>query len=300
MWNGYEGKYFEGRDFYDWGLDLDLQETHGKFKNEIETLAIYSSSIIKSNNILPIDILNKNEKELLERMIHNLTKREISDIYNIYDYKIAKKQYPKFKEITKGLRLNEFSFMQAKTFANMRVNFNNIHYKMVLTHLCTILDECLSGFIKAIAMYYNGIVENINIRTNITDIEKIENRTDMREYFIDNALKYEKNFSGVIEKTKFLLNKYCSDKKYDYSKILCLKVERDCIIHRNGKYDKKAMQLLGKFAKENEEIILNDKKIRTYISESIKLINFLEEELNDYYFKDFKVPPLKSTLSELE
>ena len=129
MWNGYEGKYFEGRDFYDWGLDLDLQEIHGKFKNEIETLAIYSSSIIKSNNILPIDILNKNEKELLERMIHNLTKREISDIYNIYDYKIAKKQYPKFKEITKGLRLNEFSFIQAKTFANMRVNFNNIHYK---------------------------------------------------------------------------------------------------------------------------------------------------------------------------
>lgn len=36
MWKGYEGKYFKGKDFYDWGTDNDISKVCDEFQEEYE------------------------------------------------------------------------------------------------------------------------------------------------------------------------------------------------------------------------------------------------------------------------
>lgn len=295
MWEGYEGKYFKGRDFYDWGIDYELQEIIQKFNNDVDTIELYSSSIIKARDIVPLKTtdLDKKEIKLLELILLHFENREIEEMYSIFDYKDAIEKFPKLKDFTTNIQLNDFSFHFIIVFAYTNINFKKVHFRMVLTQLCTIIDECLSIIIKAIGMYYSGIIDNMNIKSNLQEVEKIKNATDLREYFLENALRYEKNFSGIAEKIKFLINKYCRNKQYDYSNIIKMKVQRDCIIHRNNKYDKKAIQILGNKYKENDEIVLDEKTIKKYIDDSKQLINFLKEEIEFYYLGDFAIPTIK-------
>ena len=105
----------------------------------------------------------------------------------------------------------------------------------------------------------------------------------MREYFIDNIIRFDKQYSGITEKIKFLLNNYSLVDQYVFFKIRQLKIERDCIVHRNGIYDKDSAKQLNNNVKENEYIILDKEKVNKYIEESIKLMDFLEEKIVNYY-----------------
>lgn len=288
MWQGYEGKYFEGRDFYDWGIDIDIEKIVMQFQQKLDTLMIYSASILKAKDIVPLNTseLNTNVKKIIEILLRNFRRDEIIDMYTIYSYTDVIKKYPIIKENLKNIIENEYDFYFAILHAHTNVNFRNIHYKMVVTQLCTILDECLANIIKVIGMYYSEIVEKSNIRTSYKEIEKIDNNTDLREYFLDSALRYERSFSGIVEKTKFLLNKYAKNEKYDSSIIFEMKINRDCIIHRNSKYDKKAISILGNKYEEENEIELNDIKMQKYFDECKKFIEFLEEHIVDFYLNN--------------
>ena len=111
----------------------------------------------------------------------------------------------------------------------------------------------------------------------------------MKELFVDNALRYENSFSGILEKMKFLINKFCSNKKINISTFIQLKIERDCIVHRNGKYDSRDVQLLGNKVNAGDYVVLNEGKIKKYIVDCLFIINFFEENLCEYYINNFVV-----------
>lgn len=286
MWTGYEGKYFQGRDFYEWGIDYELQKIIQKFDNNIDTLDLYSSSIMNTNDI-PINInqFNKKEQEVIEQILKYFSDKEIEEMYNMCEYKELLDKYPKLKEFMNNIDEDEAdtSFRFIIIFCNIKANFKNIHLKMVLIHLCTIIDEILSEIIKAIGMYYSIAIKDINIKISLKEIEEIKNKTDLKEYFLDKALRHEKSLSGIIEKIKFIMKRYCEDNKYDYSNIKKMKFQRDCIIHRNSTYDKKTAQDLDEKYLENEQISLTQEDIKIYIEDSKKLIYFLQEKIEDYY-----------------
>ncbi|QZY56653.1 hypothetical protein [Crassaminicella profunda] len=309
--NENKGKFFEGRDFYEWGINFDMDKIKDEFEKEIDTLDFYRNnhSNITKFGAVDLDKLDYKKKKIFNIFIENkISLKDIEWIYNklvneeffllenaekINDYMYIEEsiitqiieKYPVFE----NLKENDCFFIEEiAILAKLYLKQKYIHNKMCLINLYTILDEYIADIIKVIGMYDSRFLDNENISIPYKEVRQFNN-DDIKELAINVMLS--KTVSGVNEKINKLLN-YLDFKEKNsllFDSIRLFNAERNMLIHNRGVYNKRAIKLIGGGnakklkIKEGEKVEVTDKKVEEYLKISKDIMELINDKISKKY-----------------
>ncbi|MGM1048146.1 MAG: hypothetical protein ACQEXX_18665 [Bacillota bacterium] len=290
--SNYEGKFFKGRDFYDWGIDYEVVKVKEKFLADINLLRFYRANFSKNttfgtinfNDLIPI------QKEIIDIVLSNASLEDLDYILNnnIGDLIVKYPWLTKIIELEKSLEY-ENSFIETMVATEFMKQLY-IHNKMCFVNTYTILDEYLSDLIKSLGMYLDNFLSEVNIKVNYKQLLEFENDTDLKEFFIDSAMLSDKNFSGVVNKIRYLLKYLNVTSEFIWkTDIRIFNEERNCVIHNKGCLNKKAIKHIGEeFAhelklSENMKVLIDNNKVDSYIDLTENIINFFSAKIMKTY-----------------
>lgn len=289
----YEGKFFEGRDFYDWGLDYEIIKIKDMYHADINLLRFYRENFFQESRIGTINFkeLTPIQKEIIEIILSNATLEDLENILHSHKDDLIDK-YPWItKIIVLEEKLEERDSFFETIIANEYMKQLHIHNKMCFVNTYTLLDEFLAELIKALGMYVENFLSEVNIRINYKQLLKIENDTDLKEYFIDSAMISDKNFSGVVNKVRYVLKHLNATSEFKWlDDIKLLNEKRNCLIHNKGYLNKKAIKNIGEELvdklklSENMKVQLDNKEVDAYVDLTEKIINYFSVKTLNTYF----------------
>lgn len=291
--SNYEGNFFKGRDFYDWGVDYEVIKVKEKFLADINLLRFYRVNFsrnttfgtINFNDLIPI------QKEIIDIVLSNasledldyILRNKIGDLIDKYSW------LTKIIELEKSLGYRD-SFIETM-IANEFMKQLYIHNKMCFVNTYTILDEYLAELIKSLGMYLDDFLSEVNIKVNYKQLLEFENDTDIKEFFIDSAMLSDKNLSGVVNKIKYLLKHLNATSEFKWkTDIRIFNEERNCIIHNKSCLNKKAIKNIGEELahelnlSENMKVLIDNNKVDSYIDLIENIINFFSVKIMKTYY----------------
>lgn len=299
----YEGKYFEERDFYDWGIDYEIRNAQNKFLNDLGDIVTYRISFSKMNQLGVINIgeLAVNEERIFDCYLENADVEIINEIFRVQDKQVLIGKYPWLEEIIKLEKdiKDEDAFVKS-IFASSYITQLYIHNKMCFINVYTILDEYLSEIIKILGMYLNDFLSSINVKISYMKLKEFDNETDLREYFIDTAMINDKNISGALSKIKYLMKYLKLKKEISIDDIGIFNEERNCVVHNKGKYNNKAINNINKLSDKlsdklhialDGKVKLDNKKVDACIKLTERVIllftHIILKEYDEFYKESF-------------
>lgn len=256
----YEGEYFKDRDFYDWGLDYEVERLSEDYNRNLDTLKMYRKSYKKivDDKRIELEYLDPDEKQIVDLYISKASAREINKIYEDTrdDVEIIA-DYHWYKDIIiLESKLGKKTQHELYIIISMyMIEEEELHNSMCLINMYTIIDEFLSEVARAIGVYHSRFVDKVRIRTSYSELREINNDTDMRDYVVKTALLEDKNFTGVINKFTQIIKFF--DKRNDdlRSKLALYQIERNGLIHNKGFYKDDDLNKIQDNLKEKYEIV---------------------------------------------
>ncbi|AZK45194.1 hypothetical protein [Paenibacillus lentus] len=291
--SNYKGKFFKGRDFYEWGIDHEVIKLKDKFLTDINLLKFYRSNFSQDTKVGTINLkdLTPIQNEIIEIYLSNASLDDLDNILHSHKEDLINK-YPwitKIVELEKRLEERD-SFIET-LIADQFMKQLHIHNKMCLINTYTLLDEYLTELIKALGMYLSEFLSKVNIKVNYKQLLEFENDTDLKEFFIDSAMLSDKNLSGAVNKVNYLLKHLNAKDEFKWLKdIILLNEERNCIIHNKGYFNKKAIKNIGEEIvhqlklSENMKVQLDNKKVDSYIDITDEIIDFFSAKIMKNYY----------------
>lgn len=293
----YEGEYFADRDFYDWGLYYEIQRLSEDYDKNLDTLKMYRKSYKKILDAKRAELndLSNDEQRIVNIFIANANAREINKIYEDGrdDLEVIR-DYPWYKEVVVlesklGEKAQHDLYMIISMFIIEEVE---LHNTMCFINMYTIIDEYLSEVSRAIAIYYERFIENVRIRTSYSELQAINNDTDLRDFFIKSALIEDKNYTGATNKLTKIIRFFDAKQEKLRAQLALYQIERNSIVHNKGIYksgDLRKIQddLKAKFQiVEGARVRISNERLDSYVSLADELSNGLTIMCGEFYNRD--------------
>ncbi|OMD97177.1 MULTISPECIES: hypothetical protein [Paenibacillus] len=271
--SSYEGKYFKDRDFYDYGIDYELLKLREKFNEEIDQLKFYRRTLSEITQFGSINFksLPDAEMKIIECYLENATIDDLEKIMHSHrdDVREEFSWISKIEELEEDLEERD-SFVQTIIVREYMKQLQ-VHNKMCFVNAYTILDDYLNEIIKVFGMYLNDFLIETSIKISYKQLNEFDNKTDLREHFVDSIMISDRNMSGAFSKVKYLLKHLNLTNNDMLNEIKIFNEERNCIAHNRGLYNKKSIKNIGETLVEknnlkiDSKVILNNKKVDSSI-----------------------------------
>lgn len=292
----YEGKYFKGRDFYDWGIDYEFYRLWEELDQNLTDVDFIIKPLENNIGIVNINELNLREKEIFDDFLENVNQEKINEICTL-----SYNEEEKYKIMQQEINvLKKYSFEEIKenniilNLVDAYIKTKETKNKMLIIYMYTIFDSFCSELFKAIAMYDKSFIAEQEVKITYNDINETDNVTDLIEKIVDELLNTK--FGNIMSKLQKIYQYLEIDFGSVNEKIYIFGVERNCLVHNNGVYSEKALKRIKKNYKKRfekqKQVNLQDNTIEEYRKLIEKVLNEIKEKVQNFYFPEYELKEL--------